>query len=93
MKIQYKESFVIRIERQIRYIAKDNPSAAKHFKKELIAKIKLTSKNPYLFRKSVFFDNETIRDLTFKGYTIVYRINNDYIEVFGFTKYQNSPFD
>ena len=49
---------------------------------------------PYSNRKSVFFDNKEIRDLIFKGYVIVYRINKkeETIEVFGFTKYENDPF-
>ncbi len=29
----------------------------------------------------------------FKGYTIVFKINDEQIEVFGFVKYQKSPTD
>ena len=49
---------------------------------------------PYANRKSIFFDREDIRDLIFKGYIIVYKINteNQTIDVFGFTKYENDPF-
>jgi len=39
MKIVYKESFVNRLEHQIKYIAKDNPTSAKRFKTELLNKI------------------------------------------------------
>jgi hypothetical protein len=49
---------------------------------------------PFKNRKSIFFDRDDIRDLTYKGYIIVYKFNKseDLIEVFGFTKYQEKPF-
>ncbi len=49
---------------------------------------------PYSNRKSIFFEDVEIRDLVFKGYVIVYRINKtkELIEVFGFAKYQEKPF-
>ena len=93
MIIIYKDTFVFRFERQIRYIANDNPTAARKFKKDLLTKIKTIPSNPLIFRKSIYFDNDSIRDLIFKGYTIVFRINNDQIEVFGFVKFQENPAD
>lgn len=50
---------------------------------------------PLKNRKSIFFERDEIRDLVFKGYIIVYRINyaDDSIEVFGFTKFENNPFE
>ena len=33
---------------------------------------------PYACRKSIFFDREDIRDLVFKGYIIVYKVDDDY---------------
>jgi len=49
---------------------------------------------PNTNRRLIYFDRNDIRDLIFKGYVIIYRINKpeDTIEVFGFTKYQESPF-
>jgi len=55
----------------------------------ILAKLK---RNPWQFRKSVYFDDPNIRDLIFKGYTIVFRINQNTIEVFGFLKFQKFPF-
>ena len=49
--------------------------------------------NPLIFRKSVYFDDNSTRDLIYKGYTIVFRINDNQIEVFGFVKYQDKPTD
>jgi hypothetical protein len=48
---------------------------------------------PYKQRKSIYFENDEIRDMILKGYVIVYKINNtdDSIEVFGFLKYQEKP--
>lgn len=93
MKIVYKESFIERLEKQLRYISIDNPTAAKKFKKNLVAKIKSIPSNPKLFRKSIYFEDESIRDLIFKGYTIVFRITKTQIEVFGFVKFQEKPTD
>jgi len=93
MRIVYKESFVLRLERQIKYIAVNNPDNAIRFKNELIAKLKKILANPYVYRKSIYFKKDKVRDLVFKGYTIVFRIKNDRIEVFGITKYQNKPID
>ena len=93
MKIVYSETFTERLVRQLQYISLDNPSAAKRLKKELILQIKKIPKNPYIHRKSIYFDNEMIRDLIFKGYTIVFKINTsaNQIEVFGLVKFQATP--
>ncbi len=93
MKIVFKETFVIRLEKQLKYIAKDNPRAAKRLKKDLLTKIRRISSNPKQFRKSIYFDDNSIRDLIFKGYTIVFRITETQIEVFGFVKFQEKPTD
>lgn len=93
MKILFKESFLQRLENQIEYISLDSPKRARKFKNELLSRIKEISDNPYKYRKSIYFDNSEIRDLIFKGYTIVFRINEDQIEIFGFVKYQKNPTD
>ncbi len=48
---------------------------------------------PYKNRKSIFFNRNDIRDLIYKGYIVVYKINQTEhsIEVFGFTKFGNNP--
>lgn len=58
-----------------------------------MAKIRAIPKRPYSYRKSIYFDNPDIRDLIFKGYTIVFRITDERIVVFGFTKFQEGPTD
>ena len=93
MKIVFKDSFLNRLENQIDYISLDSPARARKFKNDLLQRIKGIPENPYRFRKSIYFNEDKIRDLIFKGYTIVFRITTDKIEVFGFVKYQNSPTD
>jgi plasmid stabilization system protein ParE len=93
MKIVFKDTFIIRLENQITYISLDSPKRARKFKSDLLNRIKEIPSNPYRHRKSIYFEDEYIRDLIFKGYTIVYRITEENIEVFGFVKYQKEPTD
>ena len=89
MKIKITKSFRDRLNKQVDYIAKDKPSAARNFKNNILLEIKGIADMPYRNRKSIFFDNKEIRDLIFKGYIVVYKIDKlkNHIEVFGFTKY------
>ena len=95
MRLRILTSFGDKLNDQVEYIAKDKPATARKFKSEVIKRIKGIPKMPYANRKSIFFDREDIRDLVFKGYVIVYKINteNQTIDVFGFTKYENDPFE
>jgi plasmid stabilization system protein ParE len=92
MKILFKDTFIFRLEKQIDFISLDNPGNARKFKNELFYRIKEIPSNPYRYRKSIYFDDPAIRDLIYKGYTIVFRIA-DRIEVFGFVKFQKKPTD
>lgn len=94
MKLKLTQSFKNELNSQIRFIAKDKPQAARNFKNDLLHKLRKIPQMPYSHRKSIFFEDVEIRDLIFKGYIIVYRINKpkNQIEVFGFTKYQENPF-
>ncbi|MCF8372863.1 MAG: type II toxin-antitoxin system RelE/ParE family toxin [Bacteroidales bacterium] len=94
MKLRISKSFSTKLNLQIEYIARDKPLAARKFKTEIIKRIKEIPKMPFINKKSVFFDSKEIRDLIFKGYIVVYKIDEakDTIEVFGFTKYEDDPF-
>jgi len=59
----------------LQYIAKDKISASRNFKNELDKKINNLVNFPYKNRPSIYFDNEDIRDMIFKGYTVTYEIN------------------
>ena len=93
MRIIFKDTFINRLGNQLDFIAQDNPANSRKFKNDLFTLLKAILSNPQEHRKSIWYNDENIRDLIFKGYTIVFRINNDTIEVFGFVKYQNSPID
>ena len=70
---KFKRNFQVIFE----YIARDKLSAAKHFKKELFEQIDNLVNFPYKYRKSYYFNDENVRDMTFKGYTVVYEIKPD----------------
>jgi mRNA-degrading endonuclease RelE of RelBE toxin-antitoxin system len=77
---------------QVRYLYKDKPRAALKFRKDLIRNLKKDLKHPFHFKKSIYFDDDNIRDYVFKGYISVYKIDieQNTIFVFGFIKYKDS---
>lgn len=90
MEIKILSSFADKLAKQVEYIAKNKPQAARKFKKDVLLKIRTVSSMPYKYKKSIYFDSEDIRDMVFKGYCLVYRIkqNENIIEFFGFVKHQ-----
>ena len=50
MNIVYKDTFVQRLERQLKYLSENSPKSARKLKIELIKRIKEIPENPYLFR-------------------------------------------
>lgn len=92
MKIIFTELFFSRLEDIIEFIAEDSTNQARKFKTNIFKEIRTLQKFPYRCRKSIYFDDENIRDLIFKGYSITYRIKETTIEVFGITKYQDNPY-
>lgn len=94
MRLKVLSSFKDKLNSQIEFISKDKPSAARKFKAEIISRIKEIPTMPYMHRKSIFFDHDDIRELIYKGYIIVYKVNEreSAIEVFGFAKYEENPF-
>lgn len=74
------------------YIKQDNLSASLHFVQNLRKNIKALRDFPYQHRRSIYFDNEAIRDMVYMGYTIVYEVNkeNDTLVLFSIFN-QNLP--
>ena len=56
------------------YIADDKKSAALEFAKQLKTSVNTLKKFPYKCRKSIYYEDKTIRDMTFKGYSVIYRV-------------------
>jgi len=74
------------------YIAQDKLSASENFLNELDKLLNNLPNFPFKFRKSKYFDNEKIRDMVYKGYTVIYRVNEikntiDIIHIF----HRNKP--
>lgn len=93
MKIRITVAFQNKFYKQLDFIAKDKPVAAKKFEMDIVNRINDIIKMPFKNKKSRFYDDDTIRELTFKGYTIIYRIDElkKQITVFGFMKYVEKP--
>ena len=81
MEIKLDDKFEINFNSILEYIAQDKISASKKFRQDLFNQIKNLPNSPYKFRKSIYFNNDNIRDMIFRGYTIVYEIdlNNNQI--------------
>lgn len=92
MQIVKSTKFNFQFKKILHFIALGNKSNAKNFKNELIKKVNDLVNMPFKFRKSIYFEDESIRDLIFKGYTIVYKVDElqKIITIIGIKKYQNS---
>jgi len=77
MQVELDDKFKQNFQTILEYIAKDKITASKKFKKELFKQIKNIPNFPYKYRKSFYFEDENVRDIIFKGYTIVYEVNID----------------
>ena len=76
----------------LRFIAKDKITASKKFKQDLNIQIDKIPTFPYKYRPSFYFDDENIRDMTFKTYTINYEIDLNKNTIFIFSIFnQNKP--
>ena len=92
MKIIETDKYKVKLENIADYIAQDKKGAANKFLKELKNKIINLKHFPYKYRKSFYFNDENIRDLIFKGYTIIYKIEKDKIivlDIFKKEQYEN----
>ena len=73
----------------VEYIAKDKVSASLAFKKELKNKFEMVLDNPRMYRASVYFLDDKYRDLTYMGYTVIYKIDDDVIRVLDIFKWED----
>jgi len=89
LKIQIESTFAEPLLAILKNITKDKKSAAKKFKNDLKEKIDLLRDEPFMCRQSHYFQDKAYRDLTFKGYTIIYKIENETIKILDIFKWQN----
>jgi len=90
MKIVKTKTFLDDFDEVLYYIAQDKKSAATQFYRDINKKIKDLKDFPFMYHKSYYFDDEYIRDLTHKGYSIVYKVDLEekIISIIGITKYK-----
>ena len=91
MKIIRSAKYTIALKEQMKFISLDSKNRALAFKSEIDKYIDDLVHMPYKCRKSIYFQDETIRDLIYKGYTIVYKIDEikAIITIIGMKKYQS----
>ena len=83
MQIKRHRKYISNLFSILEYIAKDKVLASQKFKDDIDEKIENLINFPYKNRPSRYFENENIRDMIFKGYTIVYEVKpqEDTIEI------------
>ncbi len=91
MRIIRNKKYTFTLKSIIKYISLDSKNRAISFKSEIDKQINNLVYMPYKCRKSIYFKDDNIRDLIYKGYTIVYKIDRDKetIAIIGMKKYKN----
>ena len=77
MKLEKLARFNKELEAIVLFIAEDSPNRALGFYDELIAKIEQIPFSPLIYRKRENSNNENVRELIFKGYTVPFLIDNE----------------
>lgn len=88
MRIVYEEQFRNQLLQILAFIARDNPQAAMLFRTRLKKAIEHIPEQPFACRKSRYFNDDTLRDLIFMGYTAVYRVAPQEIRLLDLFKWQ-----
>ena len=90
MQIIRGTKYLQKLQSIMEFIAEDSITRALEFQLNLDKKINNLYNMPFMFRKSIYFDDENIRDLIFKGYAIPYKIDKskNVITIIGINKYQ-----
>ena len=92
MKIKLTIEFNYDLNDIVDFISKDKPLAARIFKIDLIKKLNSDLLNPFQFKKSIYFEDENIRDYVFKGYKVVIKVDIELetVSVVAILKHKNS---
>ena len=77
MQIIRDSNYISNLDGILDFIAKDSYNKAVDFLNKLDHKINSIPAMPYKSRQSLYYQNDDIRDLIFKGYTISYLIDSD----------------
>ena len=75
MIIEKSPRFKDELEVVVDFIAKDSINRAIAFYDELLLKINQIPNNPYIYRKRLKLNDDNVRELIMKGYTIPFEID------------------
>jgi len=75
MRFEYNPAFIDHFLGIWHYIAQESVDRANSFEKQLRDRIEQLTHFPYKYRVSYYYQDDAIRDLIFKGYTIPYYID------------------
>jgi len=92
LNIEYRKGFLNEIISIWDFIALDSPNRATDFVNKIEQKIQDIPLLPYMHRKSIYFDDENIREMIHQGYVVVYKIDNTNksIIILGIMKYKQT---
>ena len=86
------KDFLSQLDAILDFYYKDSIETARAFYSELVERLKSISYMPYRFRKNKTINREDTRDLIFKGYVVVFRIEQDYIKILAIYKHNLTPY-
>ena len=91
MKIVMSSKYIAALQEIMRFISLDSKKRTLAFRNQIDKQIASLADMPYKCRKSIYFDDERMRDLIYKGYTIVYKVDEDenLIVIVAIKKHQN----
>jgi len=73
--LEKSDRFTDELERIVDYIAFDSVARALVFFDAIIVKINAIPDNPYIYRKRPSLNDDNIRELIYKGYTVPFEID------------------
>ncbi len=90
MQIVKDERYYLDLTEVMDFIARDSVQRAILFQTDLDTSIDNIINFPLKYRKSIYFNNENIRDLIFKGYVVPYEVDmhNLTITILGIVKWK-----
>jgi len=89
LKLVKKGNYIASLKSIVTYISQDKPKAALDFLANIDKTLHTMLKSPYMYRKSIYFDDECYRDFIYKGYTIIYKIDFDTVFIIEIFKWKN----
>lgn len=89
MQIKFTDTALSDLQQIKDYISLDSPQSARIFIIKLLDKIDLIAERPFSFKLSQFHMDKAHRQMTFNGYTIIYRVAEEIIFIMAIFKAKN----